>query len=45
MDTPTLLGESSVRIDGPVYTGREYIVVGWEIKRDGRKQPADPSLK
>ena len=34
---PTLLGEFSVRIDGPVYTGGEYIVVGWEINRDGRK--------
>jgi hypothetical protein len=34
---PTLLGEFSVRIDGPVYTGREHIVVGWEISRDGRK--------
>jgi hypothetical protein len=35
--TPTLLGEFSVRIDGPVHTAGEYIVVGWEIKRDGRK--------
>jgi hypothetical protein len=35
--TPALLGEFSVRIDGPVNIGREYIVVGWEIKRDGRK--------
>lgn len=35
--TPALLGEFSVRIDGPVYTTREYLVVGWEINRDGRK--------
>jgi hypothetical protein len=35
--TPALLGEFSVRIDSPAYTTGEYIVVGWEIKRDGRK--------
>ena len=35
--TPALLGEFSVRIDGPVYIASEYIVVGWEINRDGRK--------
>lgn len=35
--TPALLGELSVCIDGPVYTTSEYIVVGWEINRDGRK--------
>ena len=35
--TPALLGEFSVRIDSPAYTTGEYIVVGWEIKREGRK--------
>jgi hypothetical protein len=35
--TPALLGEFSVRIDSPVCTTSEYIVVGWEINRDGRK--------
>ncbi len=35
--SPALLGEFSVRIDGPVFTGREYIITGWEIRRDGRK--------
>jgi hypothetical protein len=34
---PALLGEFTVRIDGPVHTGSEYIVIGWEIERAGRK--------
>ncbi|HSB47953.1 MAG TPA: hypothetical protein VLD15_00395 [Burkholderiales bacterium] len=35
--TPVLLGEFGASMSGPVKVGERYIVLGWELARDGRR--------
>lgn len=37
-DTVAVLGELTARILSPLKCGKDYIVAGWEIGRDGRKR-------
>lgn len=39
-----LLGEMSAEILAPLHCGREYIVAGWELSRDGRKRRTGSAL-
>jgi hypothetical protein len=35
--TPVLLGEFGASLRGPVKVGERYVVLGWELARDGRR--------
>lgn len=43
-DEVALLGEMSAEILAPLHCGREYIVAGWEISREGRKRRTGSAL-
>ncbi len=35
---PSVLGEISARIDGDVHVGERYVVIGWRLGKEGRKE-------
>ena len=38
------LARFAVRIDGPVAAGREYVIIGWPLGAEGRKQHAGSAI-
>ena len=41
---PSVLARLAVRIDSPLYAGREYVAVSWPLGEDGRKRSAAAAL-
>lgn len=44
VDNGYLLGRLAARVERPVVVGRAYVVIGWPLERDGRKQYAGAAL-
>ena len=41
---PSVLARLAVRIDSPLYAGREYVALSWPLDDDGRKRSAGAAL-
>lgn len=41
---PSVLAQLAVRIDGPLYAGRDYLALSWPLGADGRKRHAGAAL-